>query len=188
MPIKPTTPPTEYLPDVAEMTYSQRENDHPLGPVVDIVCLDHPLWGRVYATGLLAATVALVVVACSLKPDGNHMGTHQQLGLPPCGFVAVTGYPCPTCGMTTAFAHATRGQLGAALYAQPAGAVLAMGTLLLMVLSLLAAITGRRPSLNWYRINPVRLVWGGALFLVLSWGFKALVGVIDGTLPVDHPF
>ena len=32
------------------------------------------------------------------------MGTHQQLGLPPCNFVTLTGYPCPACGMTTSFA------------------------------------------------------------------------------------
>ena len=59
---------------------------------------------------------------------------------------------------------------------------------LLLILSVLAVITGKRPSLNWYRIDPVRLVWSGALFLVLSWGFKALVGVIDGTLPVANPY
>lgn len=181
MPMKSATPPTRLTPEYPVRPFV--EDTHPLGPMVAIVRLDHPFWSRLYACGLLAATTAMVVVAFSLQPDADHMGTHQQLGLPPCGFVALTGYPCPTCGMTTAFAHAVRGQMIAALYAQPAGAVLALGTVLLLILSLVAAITGRRPSLNWYRINPVRLVWGGALILVLSWGFKALAGVIDGTLP-----
>lgn len=187
MPEKTATPPTEYAPDCAGAVPERGGHDHPLGPLVEIVRLDHPLWGRVYAAGLLAATLALVAVAWSLKPDSSHMGTHRQLGLPPCGFVAMTGYPCPTCGMTTAFAHAVRGELGAALYAQPAGAVLALGAFLVIILSLLGAVTGRRPALNWYRIDPVRLVWFAALFLVLSWGFKALAGVIDGNLPAGHP-
>jgi len=185
---KPVTPPTECALDEMEPESAHHESDHPLGPLIEVVNLDHPLWSRLYAAGLLAATVALLAVAWSLKPDRHHMGTHEQLGLPPCGFVAMTGYPCPTCGMTTAFAHVVRGQLVAAFYAQPAGTVLAIGTVLLMILSLVALVTARRPTLNWDRIDPLRLVWLCAVFLVLSWGFKALVGVIDGTLPVGHPW
>ena len=54
----------------------------------------------------LAAIVAWPVLALSawLQPDARGFGTHQQLGLPPCGFEAMTHVPCPGCGLTTSFA------------------------------------------------------------------------------------
>ena len=45
--------------------------------------------------------------------------------------VVVWGLPCPTCGMTTAFAHTVRGRWLAAARAQPAGFVAAIATALL---------------------------------------------------------
>src|SRR5436309_12789916 len=54
------------------------------------------------------------------------LGTHEQLGLAPCAFRAVTGLPCPTCGMTTCVSHVTHGDLGAAAAARPGGVVLAL--------------------------------------------------------------
>ncbi len=59
------------------------------------------LTGLVLITGL--------VVARSLTPDASGLGTHRQLGLPGCGFSHALGVPCPSCGMTTAWAHLTRG-------------------------------------------------------------------------------
>ncbi|MGE3821953.1 MAG: DUF2752 domain-containing protein, partial [Isosphaeraceae bacterium] len=47
--------------------------------------------------------VVAFAVASWLEPDPSGFGTHRQLGLPPCHFAWVTGKPCPTCGMTTAF-------------------------------------------------------------------------------------
>jgi hypothetical protein len=61
------------------------------------------LWGL----GLCGA-LAVLVVARALAPDPSLVGTHVQLGLPPCAFLAWTGVPCPTCGLTTAFAHMAR--------------------------------------------------------------------------------
>ena len=49
---------------------------------------------------------AVLVVAALLTPSPIGHSTHTQLGLPPCGFLVMTGLPCPGCGMTTAFAHA----------------------------------------------------------------------------------
>jgi len=162
----------------------QENGEHPLGPLVEIVRLDHALWGRCYAFGLMLVTGALLAVAFSLTPSNIHMGTHQKLGLPPCGFVTLTGLPCPTCGMTTAYAHTIRGQLGSAFYAQAAGTVLAIGTILVFVLSLMACVTAQRPSINWYRIDPTHIVWYGVLVVFLAWALKILIGHLDGTLPL----
>lgn len=63
------------------------------------------LWGCLAAGG-----IAVLVAAAWIEPDPRGYGTHTQLGLPPCGFLVLTGFPCPGCGLTTAFAYGIRGQ------------------------------------------------------------------------------
>jgi hypothetical protein len=70
------------------------------------------------ASGASAATLAL---ARLLVPSPRGVGTHEQLGLPPCLFFQLSGVPCPSCGLTTSFAHAARMDFAAALSAQPFG-------------------------------------------------------------------
>jgi Protein of unknown function (DUF2752) len=67
----------------------------------------------------------LLSTAALLRPDPRGLGTHQQVGLPPCTFRFLFGWPCPTCGMTTAWAHAVRGEPIAALRANAGGTLLA---------------------------------------------------------------
>ncbi|NJL31438.1 MAG: DUF2752 domain-containing protein, partial [Phycisphaerales bacterium] len=45
-----------------------------------------------------------LVVGAALHADPQGVGTHEQLGFPACQFLEVTGYPCISCGMTTAVA------------------------------------------------------------------------------------
>jgi hypothetical protein len=59
----------------------------------------------------LAGITVLLLVAARFLP---------VLDLAPqCVFRAVTGVPCPTCGSTHAFVHLSRGEIGAALKANP---------------------------------------------------------------------
>jgi len=77
---------------------------------------------------LLAGPLFVLVVAALLTPDPAGHGTHRQLGLPPCGFLFVTGYPCPACGLTTSFAHMIRAQVVGAAAANPFGILLFLVT------------------------------------------------------------
>ena len=88
--------------------------------------------------------LAMLVVGAALRPAPEGHGTHQQMGLPPCGFYLATGTPCPTCGMTTAFTQAAHGRLDLALVAQPAGTVLAVLAAALFWVGLHTALTGSR--------------------------------------------
>src|SRR5687768_15883893 len=55
-----------------------------------------------WSMGLTGAAMwSLLVVASMLQPDSRGMGTHEQLGMPPCTFLFLTGIRCPSCGMTT---------------------------------------------------------------------------------------
>src|SRR5690348_8367312 len=75
---------------------------------------------------LAAALLGLLGLSRGLEPDPRGYGTHTQLGLGPCAFRELTGRPCPTCGMTTAFAWLSRAELGRSWGANPAGCVIAL--------------------------------------------------------------
>ncbi len=80
---------------------------------------------RLLAGWLAAGLSALLALAAWLEPDPQGLGTHQQFGFPRCTFRVLFGLPCPTCGMTTAWAHLVRGELGSAFRVNAAGALLA---------------------------------------------------------------
>ena len=138
---------------------------------------------RVIGWGVVALACALVLgVAVWLEPSPAGMGTHQALGLPPCGFAYSTGMPCPTCGMTTSFSLAVRGRLASAIMAQPAGFVLCVLAHLLVFYGTYVAVRGRAIWINWDRIS-VRLVLCLAFLILGGWGFKMAHGLLAGTLP-----
>src|SRR4051812_17322272 len=57
---------------------------------------------RIWCSFILIACAAMLAVGFKLDPGqpGKYpgTGTHEQLGLPACGLLEHTGYPCPTCG------------------------------------------------------------------------------------------
>ncbi|HEX5658234.1 MAG TPA: DUF2752 domain-containing protein [Polyangiales bacterium] len=69
--------------------------------------------------GIGSCALAVMITARLLTPDPSGHGTHLALGLPPCGFLSWTGLPCPTCGLTTAFALLARGEILGALRVHP---------------------------------------------------------------------
>ena len=136
------------------------------------------------AAGLvLLGCLAILSLAAWLKPDPHGFGTHAQLGTGPCGALVMTGYPCPTCGMTTAFAHTVRGQWLRAFWVQPAGFVLALGTIALGGVAGWTVLYGRWPRLRLRFVTPYRLFLGLLVLLLGGWAFKIVVGLAEGTLP-----
>lgn len=106
--------------------------------------------------GLAAA--APVVVAAFLRADPSGLGTHVQLGMPTCTWPTAMGITCPSCGMTTAFAHAAAGDLVASLRTQPMGFLLAVLATATAILGLLGAATGSRLG-YWLCRSPGRAGW-----------------------------
>ena len=70
--------------------------------------------------------VILLAVSSRLTPDPAGLGTHHQLGLPPCTVRQWVGIRCPSCGMTTSWAHMVRGQVLSSVKANSGGALLAI--------------------------------------------------------------
>jgi hypothetical protein len=139
--------------------------------------------GRFYAALICLACAGILGLAAWLKPDPKGYGTHRQLGFGKCGMLITTGLPCPTCGMTTAFAYAVRGRLIKSFLAQPAGMVLALGTMLAAIVSGWVSFTGRMPRIRIPMITTYRLLLAMLVLLIGGWGFKIIMGLLDGSLP-----
>jgi hypothetical protein len=138
---------------------------------------------RLWALVVLLAGGAILVLSVWLAPDERGYGTHRQLGLGECGMLITTGLPCPTCGMTTAFAYAVRGRFLAAFLAQPAGLLLALGTAAAVAVAAWVLVTGRVPNVRLPIITPYRLFLGLLVILMGSWAFKIVLGLATDTLP-----
>jgi len=169
--------------------YDPNEAAHDTAPTVAAV---PPLIGvsavstprvRVIGAGVCLSCAVLLVVAAILTPNPAGVETHRQLGLAPCGFLVVTRLPCPTCGMTTSFAHMVRGQAVRSFVAQPLGALLSLVVMAAVPLGAWMAITGRTLQIDVYRLSPSSMVVGLAALFFLGWGGKIAIGLLTGTLP-----
>ena len=119
----------------------------------------------------LGALSVLTIAAC-LTPDPRGDGTHTQLGLPPCGWVVRFNKPCPTCGMTTAFAHAAHLNLWKSFKTQPMGCLLALGTGAAFWLCLHVALTGSHLGRTCARMLTPRWLWAALGLLIAAWAYK----------------
>lgn len=88
--------------------------------------------------------IAGLVVARLLTPDPRGLGTHQQLGLPPCSMRLLFGIPCPSCGMTTSWSYFSRGDFQLSVFTNFAGFLLACLAILMGVLAI-ASIIKKHP-------------------------------------------
>lgn len=133
----------------------------------------HSLRGRVHTRMFWASAAlcpaAVLTLARVLEPDVRGIGTHTQLGLPPCAFLTLTQRPCPACGLTTAFAHMARGHLLAACHANAVGLPLFLCALVAVPACLLACMRASpvEATLKRLRLEAVAAIIG--LSAVLSW-------------------
>jgi hypothetical protein len=142
-----------------------------------------PWVGRILAALVGAACLGVLLLAASLTPNPSGFGTHSaSLGLAKCNFLATTGIPCPSCGMTTAWTWMTHGNLLAAAYVQPMGAVLCLLAAACVWGGFYVAIAGR-PVHRLLRAMPARYTLVPLLLLgILAWGWKILIHLsgVDG--------
>jgi len=113
--------------------------------------------------------IAVMALAHHLTPNASGMGTHQQLGLPPCFFLKLTGWRCPACGLTTSFAWAARGQLGESFRAHPFGPVLVLLFAWVSLISLLEFLEIGGALRGVHRKYWVNASVAGSLLFVAVW-------------------
>ncbi len=129
---------------------------------------------RLVGGGVAAVSAFLLGVAAWLDPSPAGLGTHSQLSLPPCGWIMTMDLPCPTCGMTTAFAHAADGNLVGSFVAQPMGAVLAVATAIALLVGTYTVATGSRVAALFGRLCNRRAAWLFGTAFVAAWIYKII--------------
>lgn len=130
---------------------------------------------RIQYLALIVLSSLVLLIARLLRPSPRGVGTHEQLGLPPCPLLHLTGIPCPSCGLTTSFAHAARLHFYQALITQPFGLVAFCLTIVSIPLSLY--LLHRRTT--WADFIHARgsnaLLYALLALYLLSWIYKLLV-------------
>lgn len=134
-----------------------------------------PWLDRTAAAVFAAMAIGAFVLLWPTQPAAKGYDTHVQLGLQPCGWPDLYGIPCPTCGCTTAASHVVHGELLQAFVAQPFGAALAIGGLLLGAHGLLCLLRGRSFVDLLVRLPFWRILTGGFVLALLAWYYKYLV-------------
>lgn len=133
---------------------------------------DFPWYVRVVLAVCGLSLVGLLVTAANLSPDPSGLGTHHQLGLHPCLMRQVVGIRCPSCGMTTSWAHMTRGNVVAAFKANCGGALLALMAAIGGPALVVSAVLGRGwplvPNITWVA-TLLAIVLGVTL---LDWSYR----------------
>jgi hypothetical protein len=129
---------------------------------------------RLAAGGVVLAGAAVIFALARVAPDPRGHGTHELLGLAPCGFAQIHRAPCPTCGITTAACHVVHLQPLRALWVQPFGAALALAGIAVAAFALWSLVR-RRPFLPALARLPYGTIALAALVaFLLAWGWKAL--------------
>lgn len=121
---------------------------------------------------VMSGAATMLGVARWLTPSPTGVGTHEQLGLPACMFLKLTGIPCPSCGLTTSVAHAVRFEFAAAFAAQPFGLLVAAIAALLIPTTLWMFV-GCTTFDNSFSGRTARVVtYGLVATYALGWMYK----------------
>jgi hypothetical protein len=138
-------------------------------------------WVRLRGAGVVVVCLVPLALAWCLTPRASGYGTHEQLAVPPCSFLVRTGYPCPSCGVTTAFVAAAHGRLVAGLQAQVFGVLLFAAVVLAAAAGAAELATGR----NLLSAVRPRWWWAPAALgsMLAGWGLKIVLGLAGGELP-----
>lgn len=129
---------------------------------------------------LFALPTAVMITAACLTPDPHGHGTHTQLGLPPCGFLVFSGYPCPGCGLTTAFSHMIRLEVFGAWSANPFGIALFLATAAFIPFAALGFVRGWQVVAALDRVHAEKVAIVLALLSVASWVTRVALQFVAG--------
>jgi hypothetical protein len=115
--------------------------------------------------GLAGLTAAGAAVAYQATLGGEGLWL-------PCPLRALTGLPCPLCGMTTAATGLASGDLGAALAANPFVLLLGGFTLVMAVLMAARALGWLGPPAQWPESRRRQSYWVVGALAAASWAFQ----------------
>jgi len=145
------------------------------GPQLPIRAERLNVWLRIVMVVVGSVLIGLLATAASLSPDPNGLGTHHQLGLPMCSLRQLAGIRCPSCGMTTSWAHLTHGNVLMSFASNSGGALLAIASAIGGPWLVISGLRGR-----WLGGMPNEWWFAGASIVILvvtlaDWGVRLYI-------------
>jgi hypothetical protein len=136
----------------------------------------HQRLAAVSSTEVTAAIGVGGIVIAALLPAGG-----IEDGPVLCPFRALTGLPCPGCGLTRSWVYLMHGDVGSSLASNWFGPVLIVAVVVLAVVAVRSRVSGNRPAdLDKLVKNPVVLALFG---LFLAYGAIRLILTMTGAIP-----
>ena len=117
---------------------------------------------------LLASGLLLVLAVLFLMPPEN-------TPFAACGFHALTGHSCLTCGMTRSLHAMSHGQLIASLRYHMMGPVIFVGVFLFSLTLLVEGMMGKRIRLAQGKRYTKQTAWLFAIVWLVYWGARLIV-------------
>jgi hypothetical protein len=115
---------------------------------------------------------AILAIAAQLTPATEGFGTHRQLGLPACTWMELWGVRCPSCGMTTSWSLAMRGEWGAAANANPAGLLLFLQAWVTATYWMWGSVSGTFHRRGWFAWGAIGLMVVALVVAIGDWLWK----------------
>jgi hypothetical protein len=136
-------------------------------------------WVRIVLVLMSVGLIGVFSLAVWLNPYDGHgkprlMGTHMEMGLPPCTFYEVTGMPCPSCGMTTSFSLLMHGDMVNSLRANAVGTLFAVFCLVLIPWNLVCAFRSRLYWIRSLETSATLVLLILLVLMLLRWGIVLL--------------
>jgi len=136
-------------------------------------------WGPRALSALTAVgTGAILLLASILTPSVTGLGTHTQLGLADCTFLAWTGHPCPMCGATTTFALLAHFRVLEGVLNQPFAALLFALTCGILAIAAAEVVDPRGRwgrVAGWFERFEVPAGVGFLALMAASWIYKLAI-------------
>lgn len=124
---------------------------------------------RALAAAAAVGVLALLITARCLEPSATGIGTHQQLGLPPCTSVVLFGVRCPSCGMTTSWALATRGRLLESMQINAGGFLLVLIAIAYLPASCYFLFKGKSSRGGWFSLALAIALISALAIAIIQW-------------------
>ncbi|WP_442512204.1 DUF2752 domain-containing protein [Novipirellula sp. SH528] len=113
----------------------------------------------------------LLITASQLSPSQQGLGTHQQLGLPPCSSRIIFGFRCPACGMTTSWSYFTQGHWLQSVQSNSGGFLLAIAACVVVVTSAVCVVKPDFDVMRYHKQVGVAAI-GITLVTLVDWVFR----------------
>jgi hypothetical protein len=129
-------------------------------------------WVRAMNAAAGLSVLVMLMLAMRLQPNPTGLGTHQQLGFPPCTMIVLFNLPCPSCGMTTSWALFVRGAWGASVTTNAGGFLLAIIALAYLPASCYFCFIGRASRRGWYSFSLALALLVALAVAFGQWGWR----------------